>query len=347
MYGYNIVIHIWAFLFRKTKEEPKMEMAIAVLLFVVGLVIIIKGGDFFVDAASWMAEVSGIPKLIVGATVVSLATTLPELLVSAMAAGKGQVDMAIGNAVGSVTANIGLIMAISLIFMPSVIKRKDYMLKGILMLGATFLLMIFGNVSGELKFVWGLVFLVIFAVNIYDNVAGAKAAMKNGKEETEEKESVDKKTITINVVKFVVGTIGIVVGADLLVDQGSFIAAEIGIPERIISVTVIAIGTSLPELITTLTAIAKKQSSLSVGNIIGANIIDLTMILPVCSLVSGGSLPISTMAARIDIPACLIVGLIAMIPTLITKKFTRVQGVVLLVVYAVYVFITSSGVIAF
>ncbi len=324
-----------------------MEMAIAVLLFVIGLIIIIKGGDFFVDAASWMAEVSGIPKLIVGATVVSLATTLPELLVSAMAASKGQVDMAIGNAVGSVTANIGLIMAVALLFMPSVIKRRDYMLKAILMLVATALLGVFGIAFGELKLIWGVVFLVIFAVNIWDNVAGAKSAMKEEKGKKEEKEPVTKKIVITNIIKFAVGTAGIVIGADLLVDQGSFIAAEIGIPERIISVTVIAIGTSLPELITTITAIAKKQASLSAGNIIGANIIDLTMILPICSLVSGGSLPISRMAACIDIPACLIVGLIAMIPTLITKKFTRIQGVVLLVVYAIYVYITTSGVIAF
>ena len=324
-----------------------MEMAIAVLLFVVGLIIIIKGGDFFVDAASWMAEVSGIPKLIVGATVVSLATTLPELLVSAMAASKGQVDMAIGNAVGSVTANIGLIMAVALLFMPSVIKRRDYMLKAILMLVATALLGVFGIAFGELKLIWGVVFLVIFAVNIWDNVAGAKSAMKEEKGNKEEKEPVTKKVVITNIIKFAVGTAGIVIGADLLVDQGSFIAAEIGIPERIISVTVIAIGTSLPELITTITAIAKKQASLSAGNIIGANIIDLTMILPICSLVSGGSLPISRMAACIDIPACLIVGLIAMIPTLITKKFTRIQGVALLVVYAIYVYITTSGVIAF
>lgn len=324
-----------------------MEMAIAVLLFVVGLIIIIKGGDFFVDAASWMAEVSGIPKLIVGATVVSLATTLPELLVSAMAASKGQVDMAIGNAVGSVTANIGLIMAVALLFMPSVIKRRDYMLKATLMLVATALLGVFGIAFGELKLIWGVVFLVIFAVNIWDNVAGAKSAMKEEKGRKEEKEPVTKKIVITNIIKFAVGTAGIVIGADLLVDQGSFIAAEIGIPERIISVTVIAIGTSLPELITTITAIAKKQASLSAGNIIGANIIDLTMILPICSLVSGGSLPISRMAACIDIPACLIVGLIAMIPTLITKKFTRIQGVVLLVVYAIYVYITTSGVIAF
>ncbi len=330
-----------------TKEGFIMEMTVAVLLFVIGLIIIIKGGDFFVDAASWMAEVSGIPKLIVGATVVSLATTLPELLVSSMAAAKGQVDMAIGNAVGSVTANIGLIMAVALIFMPTVINRKDYMLKTILMLLSTVLLGIFGMVFGELKLVWGVALLVIFAVNIWDNVMGAKSAMKEGREQKAEKEPVTRKIIITNIIKFVIGTVGIVIGADLLVDQGSFIASEIGIPERIISVTVIAIGTSLPELITTITAIAKKQASLSVGNIIGANIIDLTMILPICSLVSGGSLPISKMAAYIDIPACLIVGIIAMIPALITRKFTKLQGVVLLVVYAVYVYITTSGVVAF
>ena len=145
----------------------------------------------------------------------------------------------------------------------------------------------------------------------------------------------------------IVGFVLLVKGADMFVDGSSSIAGILKVPSLIIGLTIVAFGTSLPELITTLTAIAKKQSSLSVGNIIGANIIDLTMILPVCSLVSGGSLPISTMAARIDIPACLIVGLIAMIPTLITKKFTRVQGIVLLVVYAAYVFITTSGVIAF
>ena len=113
-----------------------MHIFLVILLFAVGIILIVKGGDYFVDAASWMAEVSGIPKLIVGATVVSFATTLPELLVSAFAAAQGKVDMSIGNAVGSVTANLGLIMAIALICMPTVIKRRDYMLKSCLMLGA-------------------------------------------------------------------------------------------------------------------------------------------------------------------------------------------------------------------
>lgn len=324
-----------------------MEMAAAVLLFIFGLVIIIKGGDFFVDAASWAAEVSGIPKLIVGATVVSLATTLPELLVSSMAAAEGKVDMAVGNAVGSVTANLGLIMAIALLFMPSVIKRRDYMLKGILMLFATAALAVFGLACGELKVVWGVLLLAIFAVAMGDNVLAAKRAVRESRcADRCEKEKPDRKTIITNIVKFAVGTVGIVWGADLLVDNGSFIAAEIGVPERIISVTVIAIGTSLPELITTITAIAKKQASLSAGNIIGANIIDLTLILPVCSLISGGSLPITGAAARVDIPACLIVGGIAIIPALITRRFSRIQGIVMLIVYGAYVCITS-GVVSF
>ena len=111
-----------------------MEIVMIVLLFLLGIFFIVKGGDLFVDAASWIAEISGIPKLIVGATIVSLATTLPEMLVSVIAAINGKVDMATGNAIGSVTANIGLIMAIAIFFMPAVIKRKEYLLKAILMI---------------------------------------------------------------------------------------------------------------------------------------------------------------------------------------------------------------------
>ena len=121
-----------------------MELAMIVFLFIVGIVFIVKGGDYFVDAASWIAEVSGIPKLIIGATIVSLATTLPEMLVSVMAAARGSVDMAIGNAVGSVTANIGLIMGISLVCMPAVIKRGDYLFKSVLMLAAAALIVVCG-----------------------------------------------------------------------------------------------------------------------------------------------------------------------------------------------------------
>ncbi len=319
-----------------------MELAWIILLFLVGIVFIVKGGDLFVDAASWIAEVSGIPKLIIGATIVSLATTLPEMLVSVMAAAKKSVDMAIGNAVGSVTANIGLIMAISLICMPAVIKRADYLVKSVLMLAASGLVVACGFM-GETGIVISIVLIMIFAVFLWENVASAVRSMKEGKNSEKRELKAGKKEIGINIFKFVIGAVGIVWGADLLVDNGSALAAMVGIPERVIGVTIIAVGTSLPELITTITAIVKKQSSLSVGNILGANIIDLTLILPLSAFVSGQALPITEAAARIDLPACLLVGCIAVVPAMIFQKFQKWQGALLLAVYVGYLCLTLTA----
>lgn len=315
-----------------------MELVITIALLVLGIVLIVKGGDIFVDAATWMAEVSGIPKFIIGATVVSVATTLPELFVSVIAASQGKVDMSIGNAVGSVTANIGLIMALSLIFIPMAIKRKDFAVKVSLMMGAALLLVVFGS-GGSFGIFPSVLFLCIFAVNVAENIISAKRAMVSGGDE--EKEKTEGKEIIINIAKFVIGAAAIVWGADLLVDNGSKLATIMGVPERVISVTIIAIGTSLPELVTTITSIVKKQGNLSVGNIIGANIIDLTLIMPICAIVSGGALPVTAQVGRVDLPACLVVGAIAVIPTMITKKFSRWQGFVLIAVYIAYVIITT------
>ena len=322
-----------------------MEIAITVLLLIVGLVLIIKGGDFFVDAASWMAEASGIPKLIVGATVVSFATTLPELLVSIFAAldaraaealspgsGIGMVDMSIGNAIGSVTANLGLIMGIALVAIPMAIRRKDYMLKMILMLVAAAVAVCFSLFDNGVGMVASILLIIIFVIAMYDNIHEAVVAVKGGAKGQQLDEPVTKKAVITNVVKFLIGAVGTVAGAQLLVDNGSALASMCGVSDRII-----AIGTSLPELVTTLTAIAKKQGSLSAGNIIGANIIDLTLILPVCALIYGSKLPASPTVAMVDIPACLIIGILSVVPTLITKKFSRWQGVLILAAYAVYI----------
>lgn len=317
-----------------------MEIILAIVLFFVGIVLIVKGGDYFVDAASWIAEVSGVPKLIVGATIVSLATTLPEMLVSVMAAAQKKVEMSIGNAVGSVTANIGLIMAISLLCMPAVIKRKDYLLKSILMLLATGII-VAGGFYGNITLPFCLPLLVIFVIFIWENVKTALASIKNGGEQEEEKRGTPSRNeVLVNLIKFVVGAIGIVVGARLLVDNGSLLAVYAGVDERVIGVTLVAVGTSLPELVTTVTAVMKKQSSLSLGNILGANILDLTLILPLSALVSGKALPVTAAAAKIDLPVCLLVGLIAVVPALIVSKFKRYQGVALLAVYICYVGVT-------
>ena len=314
-----------------------MSEFLVVLLFVVGIVLIVKGGDYFVDAASWIAEVGKIPKLIIGATIVSIATTLPELLVSIMAAVQGKTDMAVGNAVGSVTANVGLILAIALIFMAGPINRKDYLLKSILMLLASLIIACCGF-AGEVNILLSILLLLIFITFMVDNVISAKKSISVEDDSPVKK---DKKTVIINVLKFVVGAVAIVWGADLLVDNGSEIARWIGVSERIIGVTIVAVGTSLPELVTTITAIAKKQSALSAGNIIGANVIDLTLIMPLCALVSGSALPIASTAV-VDLVSCLVVGTLALVPALIMKKFSKWQGYALLGVYIAYVIITCT-----
>lgn len=322
-----------------------MDWAMLGMIFLAGIILIVKGGDWFVDAASWIAEVSGIPKLIVGASIVSLATTLPELLVSAMAASQGKVDMAVGNAVGSVTANLGLIMAVSIICMPVAIRRGDYLVKALLMLVAAGILT-WGGGRGEVGWSLSLPLLGIFAVFTYENLHAAYRAMRfSGPGDLGPlcEAMPRKRAVFFQCVKFSIGAVAVVIGADLLVDSSSAIARLAGVSERIIGVTIVAIGTSLPELVTTVTAIVKKQSALSVGNILGANILDLTLILPLSALISGQTLPVSAASARIDLPACLLVGAIAVIPAMVTARFRRWQGFALLAVYSGYVLLTCGA----
>ena len=326
------------------KGHIKMELALTIFFFALGIVFIVKGGDFFVDAASWIAEISGIPKLIIGATVVSLATTLPEMIVSVMAATQDKVDMSIGNAVGSVTANLGLILAIALICMPGVIKRNDYLMKSVMMVSASVIIAVCG-IFGEINVVMCIILLLIFVCFIFENINSAKKSIVPREEDENFINLKSRRRVIENVVKFVLGTAGIVLGADMLVDNGSKLALAIGISERIIGVTLVAVGTSLPELITTITAIVKKQSALSVGNILGANILDLTLIMPIASIISGKALPVSLSSAMIDLPACLLVGVIAVVPAMIWSKFSRAQGIILLTVYAAYVVVTSCVVL--
>ena len=318
-----------------------MELAMRGMIFLAGIILIVKGGDWFVDAASWIAEVSGIPKLIVGATIVSLATTLPELLVSVMAASQGKAAMAVGNAVGSVTANLGLILAISIVCMPVRIYRGDYLAKSLLMLAAAGLLAWSGG-RGGVGLALSLPLVGIFAAFTYDNLRGARRAMRCGGDLGPVRAAPRKRALLFQCLKFSLGAASVMLGADLLVDSGSALARLAGVSERIIGVTIVAVGTSLPELVTTITAVVKKQSDLSVGNIIGANIIDLTLILPVSSLVSGKGLPISAASGWLDLPACLLVGVIAVVPALIFSKLQRWQGALLLAVYAGYVFLTCT-----
>ncbi len=316
-----------------------MNTAVIILMFIVGLILIIKGGDWFVDAASWFAEVFGIPKFLIGATIVSVATTLPELLTSVFATVGGSVDIAAGNAIGSVTANMALIMAVTVVFLPAVIERKSYAQKALLMIFSCVVLLV-GSLSGKLGYLPTFVLLAIFAYYTYGSIVDAKKSMSDSADD--EKPEMTKNLLVKNLIMFVVGTIGIVLGARFLVDYGQQLARIIGVSEAVIGVTVIAVGTSLPELVTAITAIRKKETALSVGNIIGANIIDLTVILPVCSLISGGKLVVPKASYGLDLPITLIVMAVAVIPTIFAGKYRKWQGAVMLAMYAGYLFIRCA-----
>ncbi|MBR6572707.1 MAG: calcium/sodium antiporter [Clostridia bacterium] len=305
-------------------------LAVAAVLFVIGLYLVIKGGDWFVDSASWFAEATGIPKFVVGATVVSFATTLPELLVSLRAAMNGSAQLAIGNAIGSVTANTTLIMGVSLVAMAGIVSRKSFSLKGGLFLAAVLgitLLSLGGSLPTWSPFILWAIFLAFMISNV---IEGKKSAAND------EIDSFEKKDVPSKIFFFIIGTASIVFGAEFLVSSGKTIASGIGISETIIGFTVIALGTSLPELVTTLTAIRKKESSLSVGNIIGANIIDTTLILPLCAVINGTALPVERVNLVFDFPVCIAACAVAVIPTIICGRFKKWQGFALLTIYVLY-----------
>ena len=318
-------------------------VAVAAVIFVVGLVLTIKGGDWFVDSASWFAEATGIPKFVVGATVVSFATTLPELLVSVRAAMNGSAQLAIGNAVGSVTANTTLIMGVSLVAMAGLVNRKSFSLKGGLLLAAVLGLTVL-SLSGSLPTWSAYILWAIFLIFMISNLIEGKKG--SGSDEID---SYEKKEIPSKIFFFVIGTASIVFGAEFLVSSGKTIASSMGISETIIGFTVIALGTSLPELVTTLTAIRKKEASLSVGNIVGANIIDTTLILPLCAVINGTPLPVEKINLVFDFPVCILASAVAVVPTIIMGKFKKWQGVALLAIYAAYMallVLNETGVVA-
>ena len=311
---------------------------VAAIIFVVGLMLTIKGGDWFVDSASWFAEATGIPKFVVGSTIVSFATTLPELLVSVRAAMNGSAQLAIGNAVGSVTANTTLIMGVSLVAMAGLVDRKSFSLKGGLFLAAIVGLTLLS--LGKSLPTWSAFILwAIFLTFMISNVIEAK----KGSELKDELINFDKKEVPGRILWFVLGTASIIFGAEFLVSSGKTIATSLGISETIIGFTVIALGTSLPELVTTLTAIRKKESSLSVGNIIGANIIDTTLILPLCAVINGQPLPVETINLVFDFPVCIAACAVAVIPTIIQGKFKKWQGYALLAIYGLYMLLLITN----
>lgn len=264
---------------------------------------------------------------------------MPEMIVSFVAAAEGNIDISIGNAIGSVTVNTGFIMALSVVFMPAVIKRREIAVKAVVMLGSTLLIMLFGF-SGSLGNLPCAILFCGFVIFMADNIISAVQISRREKPNRAAEAIGSGGSVAANVVKFIAGAICIAVGSKLLVDNASVLAESLGVSQRIIAVTIIAIGTSLPELITALTSIIKKQSDLSVGNVIGANIVNLALVQPLSKLIAGRPLPVSEGFIRVDIPVCLLIGCVALIPALVKGKMYKKQGAAMIGIYLVYLVVT-------
>ena len=307
-------------------------MTRVILLFLLGLVLMVKGGDSLVEGAEWMARVTGIPPFIVAATVVSIGTTMPELLVSTMAAAQGSGGMALGNAVGSVSCNTGLILGISLLFLPGKVDLRALREKGGLLLFALAAMLVFG-IDRRLTWPEAAALLLLLAIFIHSDIAGARRSLFPREEADPERSS---HAALVYLGKFLLGAMGLAAGARLLVDNGCILARLLGVPEAVIALTLVALGTSLPELVTTITAICRGQSALSVGNIIGANFLDLTLVPAASSLAGGGVLP---MEHPLDLLMALLLLGVTLLPAMGRGRFRRWQGGVLLGLYGGYLYL--------
>lgn len=326
-------------------------MFISIVLFIIGLVLLIFCGDWFVDGATGIARKFHIPELIIGATVVSIGTTLPEVMVSADAAIKGQGATAYGNAIGSIICNTALILAITIAVKPSKVDKKSLKTPVIFFFVAALIYVLNTYIFRRFSLASGIVLLSVFVIYMIYTVITTKKRMtqevkttepveENQNEEEEEEKEKKEKPVWQNILLLVVGAIGIAFGANLLVDNGVIIAGAMGVPESVIALTMIALGTSLPELVTAITSLVKGHGSLSLGNIIGANFFNLVLVSGISTTLSPFDLPVEktigglNASLVVDLPLMIIVMLIVTIPALIKGKLTRAQGIILLVLYA-------------
>ena len=316
-------------------------MLVSVLLFAVGLVLLIKGGDWFVDGATGIATRFHLPDIVVGATVVSIGTTLPEVMVSATGALQGQGAMAYGNAIGSIICNTSLIAAISVACNPGPVNVKTMKMPVIFFFGSAALYCLAAYILGEFPRWMGFCMLTIFIVYTVLNVRNGLKNPDAGSDE-ESEEGGKPRQLWQELLLLVIGAAVIAVGADLLVDHGTIIATELGVPETVIALTFVALGTSLPELVTTITSLKKGRASLGIGNVIGANVFNLVLVSGVAVTLAPFEVPVGNMIAGInsslilDIPLMIVVMLLLTVPALMKKKLGRWQGILLLGIYAAF-----------
>lgn len=313
-------------------------MIITLILFAAGLLLLIEGGDWFVDGATGIAYRFHVPELLVGATIVSIGTTLPEVMVSANSAISGHPEIAYGNAIGSIICNTSLIAALTISLVPGTAHRKTLKLPVLFFFGSASFYMLVAYTTGYFSRVIGGILLTIFAAYIAMSIRSALTDQY-----TEPlREDTPKHHIAKDAISLVVGAAAIAFGADLLVDNATIIAQALHVPESVIALTIVALGTSLPELVTAITSLLKGHSSLSLGNIIGANLFNLVLVSGAAASLAPFSIPVTRTVLGInstlivDLPVMIFVMAVLIIPTMLTGYLKRSQGILLLVTYAAF-----------
>lgn len=317
-------------------------MLIPILLLALGFVLLIKGGDWFVDGASGIARRFHLPEILIGATVVSIGTTLPEVMVSAGAALQGSGSIAYGNAIGSIICNTALIAALTVSIKPGKADRKSMLIPVSFFFVSAFVYCFIAYAFGRFSRLSGIILLTIFAVYMITNVMSMKKSSVQETSASDGEEQSEGGSFLKDIILLVLGAVLIAFGADFLVDNAIIIAKECGVSEKVIGLTIVALGTSLPELVTAVTSLIKGHGSLSLGNIIGANLFNLVLVSGAAIAINPFDLPVSGLIAGInsslvlDIPVMLSVMGLLTIPTLIKQKLSRWQGIVLLGIYAAF-----------
>lgn len=308
-------------------------IALYILLLVVGMALLIKGADFFVDGASNIAKVLKIPPLIIGLTLVSIGTSLPEASVSITSALEGLNDMSVGNVVGSNIFNTFLILGLSAIFIPLIIDKnmKRFDIPIMVCIYGILILFSFVITPFAISRIEGIILLVLFVSYLIFLVLRTKKQNKvELPQETEEK----KKPIWLSLIFVVVGVAGIIFGGNLVVNNASKIALVLGMSETLVGLTIVSIGTSLPELVTSIVAAVKKENDIAIGNVVGSNIFNIVFILGSAAVISPLAInPVSIF----DMAVMAGTGIITLLIALFSKKIYKWQGICMTLLYVAYV----------
>ena len=312
----------------------------SLLLFAVGVVLLIKGGDWFVDSAVGLAKRFCVPEIIIGATVVSIGTTLPEVMVSVTAAVNNNGAIAYGNAIGSIICNTALIAALTIAIRPAPVDRKTIGTPVLFFFASAAIYMVAAYIFGRFDRWLGIVMLLVFgaymAMTIYKG-------FKNPVQQETEEEEAHSGSLLKDLIVLVISAALIAVGADMLEGSSVSLATMAGVPTEVVGVTVVALCTSLPELVTAVTALLKGHGALSLGNIIGANIFNLVLVSGAAVTISPFAIPEGSKlfgyntSQLFEIPVMVAVMALMTLPALFKGKLRRWQGVTLLGIYVAFV----------